>query len=71
MIKILRVSSPDLGVRQDKIRRYIHSNECGSVVDFSEEEYTFTMVMYIRNLNCDIICELEKEFPNYTFIVEE
>ena len=74
MIKILKVCGDGvshLGVRQDKIRRYLHINEYGIVVDFTEDEQTFLMTMYVRNLNCDCLGELEKEFPDYYFLVEE
>ena len=55
------------GVRQDRIRRFLHSNEYGIIRSFEENPITYTMFLEVENPHDNVIQYLGKEFPEYDF----
>lgn len=55
------------GVRQDLIRKYLHSNGYGRIHQFFEDEISWSMTLFVSNTVPDVLTKLSDQFPMYKF----
>lgn len=59
------------GIRQDRIRRFLHSNELGVIHSFTEDELDYSMCLFVKNAHTTVVDFLKEEFPMYTFTITD